>query len=65
MKRKKYHKRIGLWICIPCAVVAGFALCLSLRNGASYPLYRIALGVLVFSLTFGLIVALHTNWKGD
>ena len=49
-------------VCIPCFLIAAAALILCLTDGAAVP-FPVSCAALTFSLTFGLVTALHTNWK--
>lgn len=60
--KKKYGRKTGLLVCIPCFALAAVCLCWCLAEQPPVP-YAAAGAGLTFSLTFGLIAALNTDWK--
>lgn len=61
--KKKFGKKTGLLICIPCFLIAIISLVISLSNDVPYILYRVILAVMTFCLIFGLVVGFNTDWK--
>jgi len=63
MKEKKYKRKLGLLICIPCFLLAIAAFFYSISPETSGYSVRISNMVLTFSISFGLMVANRTDWK--
>lgn len=62
-RRKKYARRTGLLICIPCFLLAQVFLLFALDSTPALPFYVSGAG-LTFFLTFGSIIAQNTDWQG-